>query len=288
MALGILGRKIGMTQVYDAEGNMVPVTVVEAGPCTVLQVRTKDKDGYESFSWASQTSHVVCRPRPNGAMWRPSAANGRRPERQPVWRSQESGLRAATVCSRIPQGRRGRRRRSGSEDHRHRLRRHHCRGCRGADEGTRDSRGHEATRVRRVAREPRCEAASPGTWVRGVPRGGARRHRCDQARQEDDRPLGQFAGYHSQPVGRADRSRNEFDPHQGCYPRSERRLRCRSQVEQEEGCQRREACRHRSQEEKGQVIRGTERDENDRRGLVFVHSRGSGPGVFDASTRRKS
>ncbi len=48
MTLGILGRKIGMTQVYDAEGNMVPVTVVEAGPCTVLQVRTKDKDGYES------------------------------------------------------------------------------------------------------------------------------------------------------------------------------------------------------------------------------------------------
>lgn len=48
MALGILGRKIGMTQVYDASGNMVPVTVVEAGPCTVLQVRTKDKDGYEA------------------------------------------------------------------------------------------------------------------------------------------------------------------------------------------------------------------------------------------------
>jgi large subunit ribosomal protein L3 len=48
MALGILGRKIGMTQVYDAAGNLIPVTVVEAGPCTVLQVRTKDKDGYEA------------------------------------------------------------------------------------------------------------------------------------------------------------------------------------------------------------------------------------------------
>jgi len=48
MAVGILGRKVGMTQVYDPEGNLIPVTVVEAGPCTVLQVRTKDKDGYEA------------------------------------------------------------------------------------------------------------------------------------------------------------------------------------------------------------------------------------------------
>ena len=48
MALGILGRKVGMTQVYDETGNLIPVTVVEAGPCTVLQVRTKAKDGYEA------------------------------------------------------------------------------------------------------------------------------------------------------------------------------------------------------------------------------------------------
>lgn len=45
---GILGRKIGMTQVYDDAGNVVPVTVVQAGPCDVLQIRTVEKDGYEA------------------------------------------------------------------------------------------------------------------------------------------------------------------------------------------------------------------------------------------------
>ncbi len=45
---GILGRKIGMTQIFDEEGNVVPVTVIEAGPCVVVQKRTKEKDGYEA------------------------------------------------------------------------------------------------------------------------------------------------------------------------------------------------------------------------------------------------
>lgn len=42
----LLGRKLGMTRVFDADGNSVPVTVIQAGPCVVTQVRTKDKDGY--------------------------------------------------------------------------------------------------------------------------------------------------------------------------------------------------------------------------------------------------
>jgi large subunit ribosomal protein L3 len=46
--IGILGRKLGMTQVYDESGRMFPVTVIEAGPCCVIQVKTKEKDGYES------------------------------------------------------------------------------------------------------------------------------------------------------------------------------------------------------------------------------------------------
>jgi len=45
---GILGRKIGMTQVFDESGKMWPVTVVEAGPCGVVQVKTLDRDGYEA------------------------------------------------------------------------------------------------------------------------------------------------------------------------------------------------------------------------------------------------
>jgi len=48
MTKGILGRKVGMTQIYDEAGNAIPVTVVEAGPCRVLQIRTKDRDGYEA------------------------------------------------------------------------------------------------------------------------------------------------------------------------------------------------------------------------------------------------
>ena len=46
MAVGLLGRKIGMTQVYGEDGNAISVTVIEAGPCTVLQVRTPERDGY--------------------------------------------------------------------------------------------------------------------------------------------------------------------------------------------------------------------------------------------------
>lgn len=48
MIQGILGRKIGMTQVFAEDGRVVPVTVVEAGPCTVTQVRTRERDGYEA------------------------------------------------------------------------------------------------------------------------------------------------------------------------------------------------------------------------------------------------
>ena len=48
MAAGLLGRKVGMTQIFDSVGQVIPVTVIEAGPCCVLQLRTKDRDGYEA------------------------------------------------------------------------------------------------------------------------------------------------------------------------------------------------------------------------------------------------
>ena len=44
----ILGRKIGMTQVWDEDDNVVPVTVIQAGPCTVSQVKTEATDGYNA------------------------------------------------------------------------------------------------------------------------------------------------------------------------------------------------------------------------------------------------
>jgi len=47
--LGIIGRKLGMTQVFREDGSVVPATVVEAGPCTVVQKKTKEKDGYDAL-----------------------------------------------------------------------------------------------------------------------------------------------------------------------------------------------------------------------------------------------
>ncbi len=49
MQVGLLGRKVGMTQIYEANGTAVPVTVLECGPCTVLQVRTAERDGYHAI-----------------------------------------------------------------------------------------------------------------------------------------------------------------------------------------------------------------------------------------------
>ena len=49
MAKGILGKKLGMTQVFTDEGHTIPVTVIEAGPCVVVQKKTMDKDGYSAI-----------------------------------------------------------------------------------------------------------------------------------------------------------------------------------------------------------------------------------------------
>ena len=49
MNVGLLGRKVGMTQIYEEDGTAVPVTVLECGPCTVLQIRTAERDGYHAI-----------------------------------------------------------------------------------------------------------------------------------------------------------------------------------------------------------------------------------------------
>ncbi|MCJ2542808.1 50S ribosomal protein L3 [Thermostichus vulcanus] len=49
MVLGILGRKVGMTQIFSPEGLAIPVTVVQAGPCTVTQIKTQATDGYNAL-----------------------------------------------------------------------------------------------------------------------------------------------------------------------------------------------------------------------------------------------
>jgi large subunit ribosomal protein L3 len=49
MVVGLLGNKIGMTQIFDEFGNIIPVTILKVGPCVVTQIKTKSKDGYDSI-----------------------------------------------------------------------------------------------------------------------------------------------------------------------------------------------------------------------------------------------
>lgn len=58
----ILGKKVGMTQIFDEKGTIVPVTVIQAGPCRVTQVKTKDKDGYEALQIGFQETRSLNKP----------------------------------------------------------------------------------------------------------------------------------------------------------------------------------------------------------------------------------
>ena len=49
MGIGLLGNKIGMTQIFDDSGNIIPVTILKVGPCVITQIKTKSKDGYNSI-----------------------------------------------------------------------------------------------------------------------------------------------------------------------------------------------------------------------------------------------
>lgn len=65
MQKGIIGKKIGMTQIFDEAGNVIPVTVVEAGPCVVVQKKTEENDGYKSvqLGFGDISSKNVNKPR---------------------------------------------------------------------------------------------------------------------------------------------------------------------------------------------------------------------------------
>ena len=49
MNKGLIGKKLGMTQIFDEQGKVIPVTVIEAGPCVVAQVKTVETDGYNAI-----------------------------------------------------------------------------------------------------------------------------------------------------------------------------------------------------------------------------------------------
>lgn len=58
MQKGLIGKKIGMTQLFDEQGNVVPVTVIEAGPCPVVQKKTVENDGYEAVQLGFRMSRL--------------------------------------------------------------------------------------------------------------------------------------------------------------------------------------------------------------------------------------
>jgi large subunit ribosomal protein L3 len=64
MTTGILGKKLGMTQVFDTEGKVIPVTVIEAGPCTVIQRKTAQNDGYDAvqIGYLQMKAHKAGKP----------------------------------------------------------------------------------------------------------------------------------------------------------------------------------------------------------------------------------
>lgn len=88
MAKGILGRKVGTTQIFQEDGTAVPVTVLEVGPCHVLQVRTVDRDGYEAvqLGFADKPQRLASRSE------RGHVAPGLKSKRRS--RSSESGVQA--------------------------------------------------------------------------------------------------------------------------------------------------------------------------------------------------
>jgi large subunit ribosomal protein L3 len=62
--IGLLGNKMGMTQIFDEAGNIIPVTILKVGPCVVTQVKTKAKDGYDSIQigYGSVSSKTLTQP----------------------------------------------------------------------------------------------------------------------------------------------------------------------------------------------------------------------------------
>jgi len=64
MSKTIIGKKVGMTQIFDEKGNVVPVTVIEAGPCNVVQIKTVETDGYDAvqLGYGEVKEHKVNKP----------------------------------------------------------------------------------------------------------------------------------------------------------------------------------------------------------------------------------
>jgi large subunit ribosomal protein L3 len=72
MTLGLLGKKLGMTRIYDDAGMVIPVTVIQAGPCPILQIKSKEKDGYTALQVGFEPS-----PNARSTVPKPVTSSGR-------------------------------------------------------------------------------------------------------------------------------------------------------------------------------------------------------------------
>jgi large subunit ribosomal protein L3 len=142
---GVLGEKLGMTQVFDANNRIIPVTVVKAGPCVVTQIRTPDKDGYS----AVQIAYGAVDPR---KVNKPEAGHF---AKAGVRRAATSSRSAPTTSATTRSARRSRRRvhaRRGLGPARRRRRHQQGQGLR---------RRHEAPQLQGPGRRPRCAPRAP-------------------------------------------------------------------------------------------------------------------------------
>ncbi len=87
---GIIGKKIGMTRIFDDEGNVIPVTVIQAGPCYVTQIRTIEKDGYEAVQLGYDLRKEKNTPKPlQGHFKKANVPNLRRLKEFPPFQDRE-------------------------------------------------------------------------------------------------------------------------------------------------------------------------------------------------------
>ncbi len=97
---GILGRKVGMTQVFSADGRALPVTVIEAGPCTVTAIKNPQRDGYASVQLAFGHHRKINKPR-LGHVRKATGVTGADEIKPRIVREFRGGIEGATLGQRV-------------------------------------------------------------------------------------------------------------------------------------------------------------------------------------------
>ena len=87
MNKAIIGRKVGMTQIFTPDGKVIPVTVVEAGPCPVVQIKTVEKDGYAALKLGFDETSEKKLNKPELGLFKRRASNRRRCSKSSAWQT---------------------------------------------------------------------------------------------------------------------------------------------------------------------------------------------------------